>query len=98
MQEQSTRDAVREVAFAYWRDKGRGITVVRKLIWQAIETARGAFNADELLAMVREQDKAVSPSTVYRNLKDLIDANVLQELQGPDDRKVYVVANGEMTA
>ncbi len=90
-----TNDSLKEQAFDYWRSKGRGITAVRKIMCDVIFETNETFNADQLLARVRAVDKAVSLSTVYRNLHDLVEAEVLYELEGADDKRVFAVASSD---
>ncbi len=79
-------------AYAYWRTKGSSVTVVRKIICEVALRAEDAFDADTLLIRCRREDSQISLSTVYRTLGHLVDAGVLQEIQGAGEKKCYAPA------
>jgi len=92
--EQETAQAWVDRARDYWRKQGSGLTHVRKIVCEVILNARGTFNAETLLSLCRERDRAISLSTIYRTLNHLVEAELLDEVDGVDDRHHYKVRNG----
>ncbi len=53
------------------RASGRRMTVQRRLVLEALQSARHHTTAEDIAARIRRQHPQVDPSTVYRNLEAL---------------------------
>lgn len=80
-----------EKARTYWKSQGGSLTTVRKIICDRVARSAGSFDAEKLLKWVREEDKLISLSTVYRTLHSLVEAGLVTEVQGADARSNYHV-------
>ncbi|WOO41392.1 transcriptional repressor [Rubellicoccus peritrichatus] len=94
--EQTAKEQLIAKAYNYWRSKGSTMTVVRKIICEIALEGKDSYDAETLLSRVRQVDRQISLSTVYRTLSNLVEANVLREFQGPADKKHYTVIHSEV--
>jgi Fur family transcriptional regulator, ferric uptake regulator len=61
--------------------RGEKLTEPRRILIRHIFDSHKHFDADELVAELREAGRRVSRSTVYRTLRLLVEANLLRELR-----------------
>jgi Fur family ferric uptake transcriptional regulator len=77
-------------ADAYWKQRGKRMTVAREIICQSIAGRDTAFVAEEIWNEARKQDRGISIASIYRALADLVQAGLLREIHGPRDERSYV--------
>jgi len=85
-------------AEAFWSERGRRMTTVRRIICETLFRQQGSIDAEQLLRAARESDKLISISTVYRTLSALTDSGLIVEIEGRDGEKNYNVADRETNA
>src|SRR3954463_8952110 len=61
--------------------RGEKLTAPRRILIRHIFDSHKHFDADELVADLREAGRRVSRSTVYRTLRLLVEAGLLRELR-----------------
>lgn len=76
-------------AEAHWTAAGGKLTFVRRLLCETIPCLDHAFDAEQLLHAIQEKDAMVSLSTVYRSLRSLSAAGLLDEVKGPGGRRFF---------
>jgi Fur family ferric uptake transcriptional regulator len=81
--------AVRDRIYDFLAEKGLRKTGQRDAIIQAAFSTSDHYTAEELLAMSRKIEPAVSRATVYRTLPLLVECGVLKELDLGKDYKFY---------
>ena len=81
-----------EKAKNHWRENKSGMTSVRKTICQVILEQEGTFDAERLLEKCRAYDNLISLSTVYRTIRSLVEAELLNELPGSTGRHIYHIS------
>jgi Fur family ferric uptake transcriptional regulator len=64
----------------YLKRQGLKFTQERAMILDAVLDKPGVFEADELLQEMREAGHRVSKATIYRTLKHLREANIINEV------------------
>jgi len=64
----------------YLKREGLKFTQERALVLDHVLEEEGVFEADELLQEMREAGHRVSKATIYRTLKHLREANIIQEV------------------
>lgn len=64
---------------AYWAGRGLRRSLRRERIAETFLSQKGHLSAEELLALVRRQDKKIGLTTVYRTLKLLTDCGLAVE-------------------
>ncbi|MGD9688727.1 MAG: Fur family transcriptional regulator [Phycisphaerales bacterium] len=69
-------------------------TPERARILDAVVSQPGPFQAEQLMASLRDSGIRVSKATVYRTLKLLQDASILQQILVDPDHAHYVLAFG----
>ncbi|NJM36602.1 MAG: hypothetical protein HC845_01305, partial [Akkermansiaceae bacterium] len=79
-----------EKASRYWQERGGRITAVRKIICHSIFEQQQAFTADELWREARKQDRGISLASVYRTLTDLVRSQLVREIPGPRDQRLFI--------
>lgn len=80
----------------YMRERGLRWTSQRRLVASVALRNHTHFSADELLAMCRTEDRAISRATVYRTLGMLEDAGIVEGLDtGEGGRKFEHVLGHE---
>jgi Fur family transcriptional regulator, ferric uptake regulator len=83
-------DDFTQQAGAFWEQRGGRMTVVRRIICQAIAGRESAFVAEELWQEVKKQDRGIAMASVYRALADLLAASLLREIHGPREQRSFV--------
>ncbi|MEM7682174.1 MAG: transcriptional repressor [Planctomycetota bacterium] len=78
----------------FLKRQGLKFTTERALILDAVLAREGVFEADALVQDLRHADGRVSKATVYRTLKHLIEANIIQEELIDPHRSHYRLAFG----
>ena len=75
----------------YLRSKGMRLTEQRRILVDHIFRRHEHFDADELIEeLARAEDKRrIGRATVYRTLKELIEAGLLRKIMEVDGRTVY---------
>ncbi len=84
-----TRPEARARLKAYMERHGLKTSRRRDAIVDAFLAVAGHVSVDELLAAARERDARVSPATVYRAIKLLVDAGVAVARQFGDGQTRY---------
>jgi Fur family transcriptional regulator, ferric uptake regulator len=66
----------------FLQSRGKRVTQQRRIIVERVFSRHDHFDADELLAQLREHDdeRNVSRPTVYRTLGELVDAGLLRKM------------------
>jgi len=64
----------------FLRDRSLKYTAEREKIVRAVMDTDEHFEAEQLLLMMRQQDKRVAKATVYRTLKLLVDCGIVKEV------------------
>ncbi|MFP4145839.1 MAG: Fur family transcriptional regulator [Phycisphaeraceae bacterium] len=64
----------------FLKRKGLKFTHERALILDAVLSKDGIFEADELLSEMRDAGHRVSKATIYRTLKHLLEAKIINEV------------------
>ena len=64
-------------------------TVQKKDIVAYIAKEKEHFEVDDFLAKLRKKNKRFSRATVYRTIKQLLEAQLIQKIQAPDGRVLY---------
>ena len=64
----------------FLKKQGLKFTTERALILDAVLSKDGVFEADQLLAEMREADHRVSKATIYRTLKHLLESKIITEV------------------
>lgn len=65
----------------FLQSRGKRLTQQRQALLEIIYKQHEHFDADALVEELRRQgDKKASPSTVYRTLKELVDAGLLRQM------------------
>ena len=77
------------VAADFWKAKKSRITFVRRILCEIIFTTTQPFDADWLLNQAHQTDKQVSITSVYRTLKSLREANLVEEHFSKTDKGLY---------
>ena len=72
-----------------FREKGRfedylkktdvKLTVSRKIVFDKVMHAHGHFTAEDLVKLCRRNNRPASRATVYRTLKELLEAGIVRE-------------------
>ena len=71
-----------EAASEYWASKRSRMTMIRKVICEIIFKTTQPFEAEWLLKKARRVDQLISMATIYRTLKGLRDAELVEEFHG----------------
>ena len=74
----------------FLQSRGKRVTQQRRIIVERVFSRHDHFDADDLLAQLREHasGRSVSRPTVYRTLSELVDAGLLRKMV-LNDRSVY---------
>lgn len=64
----------------FLKRKGLKFTTERALVLDAVLQQNGVFEADQLLAQMRDRGHRVSKATIYRTLKHLMEAKIIDEV------------------
>jgi Fur family transcriptional regulator, ferric uptake regulator len=81
--------AWREKIFSLLESKGLRLTQQRRVIIEAAFDTTEHYTADDLLLAAQKRDSSVSRATVYRTLKVLVEAGLLNDLDLGRDFKYY---------
>ncbi|MCA9277848.1 MAG: transcriptional repressor [Phycisphaeraceae bacterium] len=73
---------------------GQKYTPERAIVLDAIMRIEGVFEADDLVEFVRQADNRVSKATVYRTLRLLQDAGIVQRVLIGGDQPRYQLVYG----
>lgn len=84
-----------ERARQHWRNNNSGMTSVRRTICSVILEQKGTFDAERLLDKCRQHDRLISLSTVYRTIRSLVEAELLNELEGSQEKHIYHIRYGD---
>jgi len=79
----------------FLKRKGLKFTTERAMILDAVLSKDGVFEADELLTDMRGGEHRVSKATIYRTLKHLLEAKIIQEVLLDSSRAHYQLAFGQ---
>ena len=74
---------------AYWRSQGSRLTLVRKIICGCIFVHRDYFNAEQILKEARQQDAAISLTSIYRVIGALKSAQLIEAVLLEDKKSYY---------
>lgn len=64
----------------FLKRQGHKFTTERATILDAVLRQEGVFEADQLLSEMRNEGSSVSKATIYRTLKHLVEAKIIQEV------------------
>ena len=78
-----------EVARAYWQANRSRMTLIRRIVCEIIFKTTQPFEADWILKEARQTDKLISMASVYRTIKSLREANLLEEFHGKSSSGFY---------
>lgn len=78
----------------FLKRKGLKFTAERACILESVLEEEGVFEADTIQETLREQGHAASKATVYRTLKHLLEAGIIQEVLLDASRTHYRLAFG----
>lgn len=95
---ETDRESFVEAAEKFWHENGANMTVVRRVICNAIGGNDEAFDAETLLAWAKRGDPLISLSSVYRTLSALEEAELVIEIEGRDGKKLHRKSLGRDTA
>lgn len=88
-----------KLARIYWESKRSRMTLVRSIICQTIFKNILHFNADQILKDARAQDSAISLTSVYRTIKALKSAQLIEEILFKGKKGTYrLVPIGEASS
>jgi Fur family ferric uptake transcriptional regulator len=76
------------------KSEGAKYTPERAEVLDAIVRIEGIFEAEQLLEMLRAEGRRVSKATVYRTLKIMQDAGIVQRVLSVGDQARYQLAYG----
>ena len=79
----------------FLKDQGLKFTTERAMILDAVLQKEGVFEAEQLLAEVQELGHRVSKATIYRTLKHLLDAKIIDEVLIDSRQAHYEVSLGK---
>ncbi|GEM_PF-6016562 len=76
-------------AAVFWQGKRSRITVVRRIVCEIIFETTQPFEANWLLEEARKVDNHISMASVYRTLKGLREAELVEEFFNKSDKSLY---------
>lgn len=79
----------------FLKDQGLKFTTERAVILDAVLARRTVFEVDELLAEMIRLGHAVSKATVYRTIKHLVEAQIIEEVLLDSQQAHYRLAYGQ---
>jgi len=71
-------DAGKETLIEICQKKGVRATSKRKIICEVLEKSGGHLNVEEVYHLAKKEDKSIGVATVYRTLKIMKDAGVIE--------------------
>lgn len=78
----------------FLKQQGLKFTTERALILDAVLAKQGVFEADELLYEMREAGSRVSKATIYRTIKHLVEAGIIEPILLDARQTHYQLAYG----
>lgn len=69
-------------ATVFWEAKGSRLTSVRRIICEVVFTKAQPFDADQILGEARQTDSLISMASLYRTLKSLREAGLIEQSLG----------------
>jgi len=76
-------------AAAHWAANRSRMTIIRRIVCEIIFKTEQPFEADWLLKEARQTDNLISMATVYRTLKNLREADLIEEFLGASGKGFY---------
>ncbi len=71
------------------QDLGLSLSQARQIVFEAVIGFHGHFTAEELVKSLRRIHKKVSRATVYRSLRELLEAGIIRETAFGDKHHHY---------
>ncbi len=84
-----------DVFIDYLADNNLKITPQRRLILETILSQKEHLSSEELYAKVKKEDPSVGQATVYRTLKLLVEADIVEPLDFADGVTRYEASYGK---
>ncbi|KAB1440279.1 Fur family transcriptional regulator [Pseudodesulfovibrio senegalensis] len=84
-----------DVFIDYLADNNLKITPQRRLILETILNQKEHLSSEELYAKVKKKDASVGQATIYRTLKLLVDADIVEPLDFADGVTRYEASYGK---
>ena len=81
----------------FLKRQGHKFTPERAIILNAVLTKKGVFEADQLLFEMRQAGQRVSKATIYRTLKHLVEAKIINEVLLDSKQSHYELCYGRET-
>lgn len=78
-----------QLSETYWRSRGSRLTPVRKIVCECIFLQSGHFNAEQILKEARQQDAAISLTSLYRVIGALKSAQLIEAVLSTDKKSYY---------
>lgn len=78
-----------EILDDYLRSVGQFLTLPRKIILDTFLKVDGHVSVKDLCKEVKKKDSQISPATVYRTMKLLVESGIASENEFADDRKLF---------
>jgi len=79
------------------KEAGHRLTAPRRMILTAVIEMDHAFDADSLLARVRQQDELISLATIYRTISLLEHCDLLRKADRVGDKQLYEAGSSVQT-
>lgn len=79
----------------FLKDQGLKFTTERAVILDAVMARKAVFEVDELLDELQNGGHAVSKATVYRTIKHLVEAQIIEEVLLDSRQAHYRLAYGQ---
>ena len=73
-------DAPEVIFRSYLKQRGLKFTMERRVLLQAIQDFGRPFEAEELLLLLREREQRISRATIYRTIRNLLEAGMLKQV------------------
>ncbi len=90
----ATENEILHIFHTFLKEEGLNITSQRDLILRSALSIGGHFTSEDLLHRVKAANPKVGISTIYRTLKLLVKADILEKYQ-KDGKSIYEVKFGE---
>ena len=74
---------------AFWHTQGSRLTLVRKIVCKCIFLHNGHFHAEQILKEARQQDAAISLTSIYRVFGALKSAQLIEAVLLEDKKSYY---------
>jgi Fe2+ or Zn2+ uptake regulation protein len=87
-----------KLAEEYWKAKGSRVTFIRQILCNLIFRTSLPFEAEWLLKEARKSDKLISMTSVYRTLKDLRHADLVEPHLNKTNKGLYQLTPNNQTA